>query len=263
MSSPTLELEQDGLIARVWMNRPAVHNALNQDMIDELAETFIRLGEDPDVRVIVLSGRGKSFSAGGDIEYMKQQGAAPRETNLATARGLAEMFRIIATVPRPTIARVNGAAMGGGLGLVAACDMVVASNVSVFAASEVRLGLTPSTISPYVLRAIGARQAGRLFQTGERIDAAHAQRIGLVHEIAAPDQLDSRVQSLIDALLLGAPGAQSAAKNFIDAIANRPITRDLLEDTAVRIADRRADPEAVEGLSAFLEKRSPDWVPQK
>lgn len=263
MSEPTLELEQDGPIARVWMNRPAVHNALNQATIDELAETFLRLGEDPDVRVIVFSGRGKSFSAGGDIEYMKQQGAAPRETNLATARGLAEMFRIIATTPRPTIARVNGAAMGGGLGLVAACDIAVASSAAVFAASEVRLGLIPSTISPYVLRAIGARQASRLFQTGERIDAAHAQRIGLVHEIAAPDQLDSRVQWFIDALLLGAPGAQSASKNLIDAVAKRPITRELLEDTAVRIADRRADPEAFEGLSAFLEKRSPDWVPQK
>ena len=263
MSERTLEVEQAGPVARVWMNRPAVHNALNEDMIDELAETFLDLGEDPDVRVIVLSGRGKSFSAGGDIEYMKQQGFAPRETNLVTARGLAEMFRIIAVCPKPTIARVNGAAMGGGLGLIAACDITVALSTAVFAASEVRLGLIPSTIAPYVLRAIGPRQARRLFQTGERIDAAQAHRIGLVHEIAEPEQADARVQAIVDDLLAGGPIAQSAAKNLIEAIADRPITRGLIEETAVRIADVRSGPEAFEGLSAFLEKRPPDWMPEK
>src|SRR5215472_16215964 len=201
MPEPTLELENNGPVAWVWMNRPAVHNALNEAMIDELAETFLEVGEDEAVRVIVLSGRGKSFSAGGDIEYMKKQGAAPREENRATARGLAEMFRIIATCPRPTIARVNGAAMGGGLGLVASCDMAVASSAAFFAASEVRLGLIPSTIAPYVVRAIGPRQASRLFVTGERIDAAHAQRIGLVHEVGESDQLDARLQSIVDNLL--------------------------------------------------------------
>ena len=263
MAEPTLELESAGPVAWVWMNRPAVHNALNENMIDELAETFLSLGQDPAVRVVVLSGRGKSFSAGGDIEYMKRQGAAPRETNVATGRGLAEMFRIIAMCPRPTIARVNGATMGGGLGLVAACDIAVASAAAIFAASEVRLGLIPSTIAPYVVRAIGPRQASRLFVTGERMDGAHAQRIGLVHEVAEPDQLDSRVQTIVDHLLSGAPGAQSAAKRMIEAVVDRPITRELMEQTAVAIADRRSDPEAVEGLSAFLEKRPPDWVPQK
>jgi methylglutaconyl-CoA hydratase len=263
MSESTIEIEKTGAVSWVWMNRPSVHNALNEAMIDELAETFLDLGEDPAVRVIVLSGRGKSFSAGGDIDYMKRQGAAPRETNLATARGLAEMFRIIAVCPRPTIARVNGAAMGGGLGLIAACDIAVASSAAVFAASEVRLGLIPSTIAPYVLRCIGPRQARRLFQTGERIDAAHAQRIGLVHETAQPEQLDAKVQSIIDDLLAGGPSAQNAAKSLIEALTNRPVTRELIEETAVRIADIRSDPEAVEGLSAFLEKRPPDWVPEK
>jgi methylglutaconyl-CoA hydratase len=194
---------------------------------------------------------------------MKRQGAAPREQNLASARGLAEMFRIIANCPRPTIARVNGAAMGGGLGLLAACDIAVASAAAVFAASEVRLGLIPSTIAPYVVRAIGPRQASRLFVTGERIDAAHAQRIGLVHEVAEPDQLNARIQEIVDNLLAGAPGAQTAAKSMIDAVAGRPITRALMEETAMAIADRRADPEAVEGLSAFLEKRPADWMPEK
>lgn len=263
MPEPTLELESVGPVAWVWMNRPAVHNAFNEDMIDELAETFLDLGEDPAVRAIVLSGRGKSFSAGGDMEYMKRQGAAPRAENLAGARGLAEMFRIVATCPRPTVARVNGAAMGGGLGLIAACDIAIASSAAIFAASEVRLGLIPSTIAPYVVRAIGPRQASRLFVTGERIDAAYAQRIGLIHEVAGPDQLDAQLQSIVDDILAGAPGAQSAAKKMIEAVVDRPVTREVMEDTAVAIADRRSDPEAAEGLSAFLEKRSPDWVPEK
>src|SRR5579859_6837004 len=146
MSEPTLEVENIGAVAWVWMNRPAVHNALNEAMIDQLAETFLALGENSAVRVIVLSGRGKSFSAGGDIDYMKRQGAAPGVENLATARGLAEMFHIVAACPRPTVARINGAAMGGGVGLAAVCDIAIASSVAVFAASEVRLGLIPSTI---------------------------------------------------------------------------------------------------------------------
>ena len=263
MAEPTLEVESTGAVTWVWMNRPAVHNALNEAMIDELAETFLDLGEDPAVRVIVLSGRGKSFSAGGDIDYMKRQGEAPRAENLATARGLAETFRIIATCPRPTIARVNGAVMGGGLGLVAACDIALASSAAIFAASEVRLGLIPSTIAPYVVRAIGPRQASRLFVTAERIDAATAHRIGLVHEVAEAEQLDACVQAVVDNLLLGAPGAQSAAKSLIEDVVDRPITRELMEQTAVAIADRRSDPEAIEGLSAFLEKRSADWIPEE
>jgi len=263
MPERTLEIDRAGAVGWVWMNRPAVHNALNEAMIEQLAEAFLDHGEDPEVRVIVLSGRGKSFSAGGDVDYMKRQGQAPRESNLANARALAEMFHVIAVTPKPTIARVNGAAMGGGLGLIAACDIAVASTMAKFAASEVRLGLIPSTIAPYVLEAIGTRQARRLFQTSERFDAAHAQRIGLVHETAEPEQLDARIDALVNDLLAGAPTAQSAAKRLIEDVAGRPITRELMEETAVRIAGIRSDPEAIEGLSAFLEKRSPDWVPQK
>jgi methylglutaconyl-CoA hydratase len=263
MSERTLEIDHAGPVGWVWMNRPAVHNALNEAMIEQLSEAFLDLGEDPGVRVIVLSGRGKSFSAGGDVEYMKRQGAASRESNRADARALAEMFRIISITPKPTIARVNGAAMGGGLGLIAGCDIALAATTAIFAASEVRLGLIPSTIAPYVLQAIGPRQARRLFQTGERIDAAHARRIGLVHETAEPEQLDSRLELLVNDLLAGAPAAQSAAKGLIEDVAGQSITRELMEETAVRIADIRSGSEAVEGLSAFLEKRSPDWVPQK
>jgi methylglutaconyl-CoA hydratase len=263
MSERTLEIERAGAVGWVWMNRPTVHNALNEAMIEQLAEAFLNHSEDPEVRVIVLSGRGKSFSAGGDVEYMKRQGAAPRESNLANARALAEMFHVIAITPKPTIARVNGAAMGGGLGLITACDIAVASATAKFAASEVRLGLIPSTIAPYVLQAIGPRHARRLFQTGERIDAAHAQRIGLIHETAEPEQLDATIEALVNNLLAGAPAAQSAAKGLIKDAVGRPITRDLMEETAVRIAGIRSDPEAIEGLSAFLEKRSPDWMPEE
>ena len=263
MIERTIEIDHAGAVATVWMNRPALHNALHEAMIDEITESFRTLAENPSVRIIVLSGRGKSFSAGADIESMKRQGAAPISANLANARQLAEMFRTIAESPKPTIARVNGAAIGGGLGLVAACDIAIASSAAVFAASEVRLGLIPSTIAPYVVRAIGPRQAGRLFQTAERIPAAQAEKIGLLHEIADPDQLDTRLQGLIRYLLAGAPHAQTAAKNLIGAVANQPVTQELIENTAQRIATIRSEPEAREGLSAFLEKRPAKWVPQE
>ncbi len=226
MTEQTIEIDRQGAVAWVWLSRPEVHNALNEIMIDEVTEAFRALVRDPSVRVIVLSGRGKSFSAGADIESMKRQGEAPLTANLENARQLAEMFRTIAESPKPTIARVNGAAIGGGLGFVAACDIAIASTAAVFAASEVRLGLIPSTIAPYVIRAIGERHSRRLFQTAERITAAHAERIGLVHEVAAPDQLDTALKPILDNLLAGAPNAQHAAKNLIDAVAHQPITLD-------------------------------------
>jgi methylglutaconyl-CoA hydratase len=262
MAQQTLEIEQRGAAAWVWMNRPAVHNALNEEMIRALAEEFRSLGEDPAVRVIVLSGRGKSFSAGADVESMKRQGAASPVENLASAREIAEMFHAIAACPRPTLARVNGAAIGGGLGLVSVCDIAIASSAAVFAASEVRLGLIPATIGPYVVQAIGARWARNLFQTGERIAATQAEKIGLVHETAESDALDAKVDAVIANLLAGAPGAQKAAKELVDTVAGRPVTPELMEQTAVRIAAIRAEAEAREGLVAFLEKRPASWVPQ-
>lgn len=262
MSEPTIQIEVSAAVARLWMNRPEVHNALNEAMIDELTCAFVSLGEDSSVRMIVLSGRGQSFSAGADVESMKRQGGAPLDANLANARQLAEMFRAIAFSPKPTIARVNGAAIGGGLGLVAACDIAVASSAAVFATSEVRLGLIPSAIAPYVVRAMGPRQARRLFLTGERIAARQAEKIGLVHEVVDPDRLDTALQAVVDDLFRGAPLAQLAAKDVIDAVASQPITSDLIEDTAHRIAGIRSEPEAREGLAAFLEKRRASWVPR-
>jgi methylglutaconyl-CoA hydratase len=197
------------------------------------------------------------------VESMKRQGAASPVENLANARELAEMFHSIAACPKPTVARVNGAAIGGGLGLVSACDIAFASSATLFAASEVRLGLIPATIGPYVVQAIGARWARRLFQTAERISATQAEKIGLVHETADPEELDARVQSVIDNLLVGAPGAQKAAKDLIEMVSNRQMTPELMEETAVTIAHIRATDEAREGLSAFLEKRSASWVPQR
>ncbi len=261
MATGTIEVEQHGATAWVWMNRPTVHNALNEDMIREMTAAFRTLGEDAAVRVIVLSGRGKSFSAGADVDYMKQQAAAGAKDNLASARELAEMFRAIATCPRPTIARVNGAAIGGGLGLLSACDIALASNAAVFAASEVRLGLIPATIAPYVVQAIGARAARRLFLTGERITAEQAEKIGLLHAATSPEELDEKINALISNLLAGAPGAQKAAKDLIDAVADRPMTQELMEETAVRIATIRSESEAHEGLAAFLEKRPASWEP--
>jgi methylglutaconyl-CoA hydratase len=263
MAEPTVEIEKRGPTAWVWMSRPAVHNALNQEMIRELRAAFRSLGEDATVRVIVLAGRGKSFSAGADAEWMKRQGAAAALDNLESARDLAEMFHAIAVCPKPTIARVNGAAIGGGLGFVSVCDIAIASTAAVFAASEVRLGLIPATIGPYVVQAIGPRCARRLFLTGERVSAAYAEKIGLVHAVVEAEEIDARVDAVIQDLLAGAPGAQRAAKDLIDAVTGRPIAPELMEETAVRIATIRAEPEAHEGLVAFLEKRSASWVPPR
>ncbi|KAA6460264.1 enoyl-CoA hydratase/isomerase family protein [Acidobacteria bacterium AB60] len=260
MAELTTEIEARGPVVWVWMNRPTVHNALNEEMIRELIARFRSLAEDPSVRIIVLAGRGKSFSAGADADWMKRQGAAAPLDNLEGARELAEMFHLIAACPKPVIARVQGAAIGGGLGFACACDIAVASTTAIFATSEVRLGLIPATIGPYVVQAIGPRWARRLFLTGERIDAPRAQEIGLVHEVTAPEELDAKVAEIIENLLAGAPGAQRAAKELVHAIVARAITPELMEDTAMRIATVRSEPEAHEGLSAFLEKRPASWV---
>ena len=260
----TLEIEHRGhasqTIAWVWMNKPDVHNAFDETLIAELTATLQGLDADPAVRVVVLAGRGKSFSAGADLNWMQRQSTASAEDNLADARRLAELFRTLSMLSKPTIARVHGAALGGGMGLASACDICVASDRAVFATSEVRFGIIPSAISPYVIRAIGERQAYRYFQTAERIAAGRARELGLVHEVTDADGLDAQVQQLVDALLAGGPQAQAAATALIRAVANRPVEADVIEDTAWRIATLRATPEAREGLSAFLQKRQAAWI---
>jgi len=256
----TLEIERAGKVATIWMNRPAVFNAFDEQLIGELTLACQELDADADVRVVILGGRGKHFSAGADLNWMKRAANNGLDDNLNDARALAHMLRTLAEMKKPTIARVHGAALGGGTGLTAACDIAVASTKAVFATSEVKFGIIPSAISPYVLRAIGARQAYRYFQTAERIDATRAREIGLVHETVEPDALDAKVQEIVASLLQGGPLAQAAAKDLIRAVNNQPINDHVVEDTAHRIAHLRATPEAREGISAFLDKRQANWI---
>ncbi len=256
----TLEIERQDPMATIWLNRPDRHNAFDETLIGELTDACLTLEADDSVRVLVLAGRGKSFSAGADLNWMKRAADYTVEQNLADARQLATMLRTLAQLRKPTIARVHGAALGGGMGLAAACDLCVASTAASFATSEVRFGLIPATIGPYVLRAIGARQAARYFLTAERLDARRAWELGLVHELTEPDTLDARVRDIVTVLLAGGPHAQAAAKDLIRAVANQPEDDALVEDTAQRIAHIRATPEAREGLGAFLEKRPPNWT---
>ena len=256
----TLEIELAGPVATIWMNRPDLHNAFDETLIAELTAACIALDDDTDVRVVILAGRGKSFSAGADLNWMKRAANNGIDDNLNDARTLAKMLRVLAKMKKPTIARVQGAALGGGMGLAAACDIAVASTKALFATSEVKFGIIPSAISPYVLRAIGARQATRYFQSAERIDAVRAREIGLVHETVEPEQLDARVQEIVAALLLGGPAAQAAAKDLIRVVDGQLINETLVEETAHRIAHLRATPEAREGIAAFLDKRQPNWI---
>ena len=261
MSFETLEITQQDAIATVWMNRPAFHNAFNETLINELTQAFSQLGQDDSVRVIVLAGRGKSFSAGADLDWMKRAAGYTIEQNRADADKLAAMLKTIYRCPKPTVARVHGAAFGGGTGLTAVCDIAIASDAAVFSLSEVRLGLIPATIGPYVADAIGWRQARRYFLSAERMDAATAMRIGLVHETVVAEALDSRLQTVCAELLKGGPAAQHAAKDLLEGLRQgHPFDDNLLEDTAQRIAAIRATAEAREGLSAFFEKRPAAWL---
>ena len=260
MNYETVEVLRDGGVATLWMNRPEVHNAFNAQLIADLSAACRALDADASVRVVVLAGRGKSFSAGADLNWMKAAGEAGEAENFADAMKLAGMLRTLAEMSKPTIARVHGAALGGGMGLASACDICIAGERALFATSEVKFGIIPSAISPYVIRAIGERQAYRYFQTAERIDARRAAELGLAHEAVASDALDAKVKEVVDALLLGGPKSQSAAKELIRAVANRPLSDAVVEDTARRIASLRVTPEAREGLDAFLSKRPAAWV---
>lgn len=256
----TLEIERSGQVATIWMNRPEVFNAFNEQLIADLDDACAVLDADPAVRVVVLAGRGRHFSAGADLNWMKRASAYGQDENLEDARRFARMLRALANMSKPTIARVQGAALGGGTGLAAACDMAVASDDAVFSTSEVKFGIIPAVISPYVLRAIGPRHALRYFQSAERISAERALAIGLVNEVTAVDGLDAGIAALVDALIAGAPQAQKAAKDLIAAVNGRAIDDSVGEETAQRIARQRATDEAKDGIVAFLEKRTPSWL---
>ena len=242
------------------MNRPEVKNAFNEEIIGGICDALGKLNANKDVRIIVLTGAGDAFSAGGDLNMMQRAAKSTAAENKDDARRMAHMLHAIYTSPKPVVALVNGAAMGGGVGLVAACDIAIASEDAFFALSEVRLGLVPAVISPFVVQAIGARQSRRYFLTGERFDAETARRIGLVHLVCMSAQLEPTLEGVVKELLRCGPHSQDEAKDLIRAVQEREIVDSLMEETAGRIARIRASDEGKEGIAAFLEKRKPNWI---
>ena len=260
MTYTTIEIERDAGVARLWLNRPDLRNAMNDVLIAELNDAIAALVADDAVRVIVLGGRGKAFCAGGDLAWMKtareMTPEAAREDSVKLARALRRLYES----PKPTVARVHGAAFAGGMGLVAACDIAVASAETRFCLSEVKLGLIPAMISPYVIRAMGEPRARRFFLTAEVFDATEAHRIGFVHELAPAGTLDERLDALLAHLVQGGPLALAETKRLIRDVAGRPIDDAITDETASRISRVRASDEAQEGIAAFFEKRKPGWV---
>jgi methylglutaconyl-CoA hydratase len=258
----TLEIQRVDSIAVVWLNRPDIRNAMNDVMIRELRDTFENLSTDDSVRAIVLAGRGKAFCAGADLNYMRKVAFYSEEQNQGEALVLSQMLNTLATCPKPTVARVHGACYAGGMGLATACDIMVVAQEATFALTEVRVGLIPATISPYVVRAMGYQAARRFFLTGEVLDAATAYRIGMAHELCMTDEIDVAVNELLGQLMLGAPNALADAKRLVLDVSGEAVSEALRADTAARIAKARTSDEAREGITAFLEKRPPVWHPE-
>ncbi|OGG44297.1 MAG: enoyl-CoA hydratase [Candidatus Handelsmanbacteria bacterium RIFCSPLOWO2_12_FULL_64_10] len=252
--------EVDAGVGIITLNRAERHNAFDDVLIGELSDAIDHMGADPAVRVLVISSTGKSFCAGADLNWMKRAAGYSEDENLHDSRQLAEMLRRLAQCPKPTVARVQGPAYGGGVGLIACADIAIATFDSQFALTEVRLGLIPAVISPYVITALGERAARRYMLTAERFSAAEAYRLGLLHEMVADEAaLDRAVGDIIDALLQNGPNALAECKRLIAAVAARPLDAELIDDTAQRITRLRASDEGREGMSAFLEKRKPFW----
>ena len=264
MSEQTVRLQvSERGVATVTLDRPEKHNAFDDGMIAELREHFDTLAKRDDVRVVVLASSGKSFSAGADLGWMQRMAQYDFGHNMKDAEQLAGMLKALFELPQPTIARVQGAAFGGAVGLVSCCDIAIGSDRASFALSEVRIGLIPATISPYVIRAIGERAARRYFTTGERFDAAQALQLGLLSEQCTEDMLDDRVNELVTSLLQNGPLAVRAAKDLIAGVSGRALSDELIEDTCARIAHIRVSQEGQEGLTAFLQKRAPAWQDSK
>jgi methylglutaconyl-CoA hydratase len=260
--SQALLLERDGAVARLRLNRPELHNAFDAALIGELTDALRALAGDDGVRAVVIQGAGASFSAGADLNWMRGMAAAGETENRQDALALARLMRTLDELPKPTIARVHGAAFGGGVGLVACCDIAIAAPDAKFGLTESKLGLLPAVISPYVIAAIGARQARRYFATAEIFDAAEAQRIGLVHAVVAADALDGAVRRQLDLLLKAGPIAGATAKRLVRDVAAHSDGARHDADNAALIARLRISPEGQEGLGAFLEKRTPRWAPK-
>ncbi len=248
-----------GGVGRLTLNRPEVHNAFDDQLIATLTAALLSLEADRRVRTVVLAAAGKSFSAGADLAWMKRMADYSEEENLEDARALAGLMSTLDRLAKPTLALVQGAAFGGGVGLVACCDIAIASEAASFSLSEVKLGLIPAVIGPYVVAALGPRAARKAILTGERFDAREALRLGLVHQVVAPEALEAAGEAAVAALRAGGPHAQAEAKDLIFSVSGRPADRALIEETAERIARVRAGEEAREGLGAFFEKRKPKW----
>ena len=258
-----LEITRQGGVARVILNRPELRNAFDDELIKKLRNAFDEVAQDQSVRVMILAGNGPAFCAGADLNWMKRMAGYGYDENLADANALAQMLAALDRLPKPTIARVHGPVFAGGTGLVAACDIAVGTPEANFCLSEAKLGLSPATISPYVLRAMGEREARRYFLTAEVFDAAEAFRIGMLSLLVPGDQLDANVESLVKHLLAGGPEAHAKIKALIRAVAGRRPDDALVAETARHIAEIRGSPEGKEGIASFLEKRKAAWCSPK
>ncbi len=256
----TLHITYDAGVARITLARPEIRNAFSDVAIADITQAFLTVGARTDVLAVVLAAEGPAFCAGADLNWMRRMADYTRDENRDDAGKLAEMLRVIYECPKPTIARVQGDVYAGGMGLVAACDMAVAADTAGFCLSEVKIGLIPATISPYVIRAMGARAAHRYFLTGERFDAAEAHRIGFVHEIAGAGALDEKIDAMLKPLLSAGPAAVRACKQLVIDVAEREIEPGLIAATVEGIATIRASAEGKEGVQAFLSKRKPSWL---
>ena len=259
-----LLIEHRDAVAWVTLNRPDVRNAFDDALISGLTDAIHEIEKDSSVRAMVLAGAGSAFCAGADLNWMKRMAGYGYEQNLADARALAHMLKTLDRLSKPTVARVHGPAFAGGVGLVAACDIAIGSNAAEFALTEVKLGLSPATISPYVVRAMGERAARRYFHTGERFGADEGFRLGLLNILTSAENLDHAVAETLKHLVQGGPAAHGKIKDLIAAVARGgPVTDALIDDTAQRIAEIRVSPEGREGIASFLEKRKPSWLPPK
>jgi methylglutaconyl-CoA hydratase len=247
----------------LWLNRPEVRNAFNDALVADIGAAFADVEASADTRVVVVAARGPAFCAGADLNWMRSMAGFSHADNHADALKVARMFHAVHSCSRPVVGRVQGDAFGGGVGLAAACDVVVAADSANFILSEVKLGLVAATISPHVVRAMGPRHAARYMLTAEKFDAARAQEIGLVHELAAAEALDREVERLVQHLLAASPAALAATKRLLADVVEAPMDDVLLAATAKCIADARVSPEGREGIGAFLEKRAPTWAPKK
>jgi methylglutaconyl-CoA hydratase len=260
--SSAIQIERQGAVARVFLNRPEVRNAFNDEVIGSLSEAFRGFAADASLRAVVLGGHGKAFCAGADLSWMRAMADYSWEQNRADAQRMADMLWTLYRCPLPVVGRIHGDCYAGGVGLAAVCDVLVAAEGVNFCLSEAKLGLLPATISPYVMRAMGEQAARRYFTTAERFDALTAQRIGFVHEVVAADALDAKVDEIVKAIVANGPAAVKACKRLVQDLAGQPIDDALRAETARRIADIRASDEGKEGAQSFLNKRPPSWLSQ-